>query len=241
MAFNIFDDHVPLEVFGVYRDTAAPYDLPLSLPGPTLRALHGSSHTFGTGALLWNAAVLLAAVTPEYIHPGRKVLELGAGLGIPGMAAAFLGASVTLTDLPKCLPVTADSLRANGFREASEGSVQWIHPLAAHSLTLKELNWLDPAPDGFDDGVDVILGADITIYTDRHEALINLLLKLATTETTILLAHEERGANQPFAFGKIAAPHFDVTELPSGTQRQACGIQSDDVVVYQLKRRASTK
>jgi hypothetical protein len=54
----------------------------------------------GPGGAVWDAAVVLA----QYVTSlgaalrGARVLELGAGTGVPGLAAARLGADVTLTD-----------------------------------------------------------------------------------------------------------------------------------------------
>jgi hypothetical protein len=55
----------------------------------------------GPGGAVWDAAVVLA----QYVHSlgstalrGAAVIELGAGTGLPGIAAARLGADVTLTD-----------------------------------------------------------------------------------------------------------------------------------------------
>ena len=129
MSFNIFDDHVPLEVFGVYRDSPDPFALDLN--GRSLKVRQGSGHTYGTGALLWSAAVLLAHVVPQYVREGQAVVELGAGLGLPAVQAALGGARVTLTDLLSCFPVTADNLKANGFAMANGAAGLWAR--ARHS------------------------------------------------------------------------------------------------------------
>ena len=48
---------------------------------------------------LWEAAIVLSRFMVNLSPaPGTTVLELGAGLGAPGLAAAALGCSVTLSD-----------------------------------------------------------------------------------------------------------------------------------------------
>lgn len=68
-------------------------------------------------AELWPSALGLARFIwqgPDLA--GQKVLELGAGLGLPGIAAAFKGAAVTQTDLvPASLEWARENARLNGF------------------------------------------------------------------------------------------------------------------------------
>ncbi|MCK5516419.1 MAG: methyltransferase, partial [Desulfobulbaceae bacterium] len=48
---------------------------------------------------LWEAAIVLSQfMVTLQPKPGTTVLELGAGLGAPGLAAAAMGCSVTLSD-----------------------------------------------------------------------------------------------------------------------------------------------
>ncbi|CAD7959849.1 unnamed protein product [Amoebophrya sp. A120] len=63
---------------------------------------------------LWNASVVLLRYLqkqyPESSWKGKKILELGSGLGHLAFALAQLGADVTCTEQPKCVPVLQDSL-----------------------------------------------------------------------------------------------------------------------------------
>ena len=61
-----------------------------------------------TGGTVWDSAILLAwwiIKHPDVILQ-KRVAELGAGTGVPGLIAAKLGASeVVLTDLPTMVPL----------------------------------------------------------------------------------------------------------------------------------------
>jgi len=54
------------------------------------------------GLYLWPASFALARyiLASRDIFVGKRVLELGAGVGLPGLVAAAIGAHVTLTDHP---------------------------------------------------------------------------------------------------------------------------------------------
>src|SRR5205809_5771953 len=64
-------------------------------------------------AHLWSGAVVLATAVPR---GARRVLELGCGLGLPGLTAARRGARVTFVDrVPAALAFVRASARANGL------------------------------------------------------------------------------------------------------------------------------
>ncbi|KAM4716471.1 histone-arginine methyltransferase METTL23 [Anableps anableps] len=103
------------------------------------------------GMYVWPCAVVLAQYL--WFHRdqlrGRAVLELGAGVSLPGVVAARCGAQVTLSDgsdKPLCLENCRRSCEANGLQ----------------GVTVLGLSWGDVSPDLLLlPKQDVVLGSDV--------------------------------------------------------------------------------
>lgn len=55
---------------------------------------------------------------PPSLPAGMRCVELGAGVGLVGLALAAMGAQVAITDVEKVLPLMRENLGANGFDPA---------------------------------------------------------------------------------------------------------------------------
>lgn len=87
---------------------------------------------------------------------GRRVVELGCGIGLPGLAAAAAGAEVTFSDyVPIAVELAVANARRNGFENA-RGLV---------------LDWKLPPSESF----DWVLGSDILYDHHNHLPLIHTL------------------------------------------------------------------
>jgi predicted nicotinamide N-methyase len=131
-------------------------------------------------AEVWPSGVALAEHVAALDVCGRRVLELGAGLGLPSLAAALRGADVLATDWAEDAVAL---LRANAERN--------------HVRLRAELARWDE-PERFGDGWDLVLAADVLYEQRNADQLLRLLPQLEARE--ILLAEPGRPfANQFFA------------------------------------------
>ena len=124
------------------------------------------------GVVLWPAAVALAHDVAERGAElrGRRVLELGAGTGLPGIVAAALGAQVVQTDRQE---LALSVCRRNGARNGVTG------------VTYRAADW-----EAWDDAAryDAILGADI-LYAERlHPHLQRIFETNLAPDGRVLLA-----------------------------------------------------
>jgi predicted nicotinamide N-methyase len=145
-------------------------------------------------AELWASGVALAKAVPALDVAGRRVLELGAGLGLPSLAAALCGADVLATDWAED---AVSLLRANATRNSIR-------------LRARRVRWDEPDPLLRGAPWDLVLCADV-LYEERNAAqLLELLPKLGGE---VVLADSGR----PFAKSFLA--HWHVEMLADGVYR----------------------
>ena len=146
-------------------------------------------------AELWPSGAALARVVAELDLGGLRALELGAGLGLPSLAAALRGADVLATDwADDAVTLLRENAALNGI-----------------GLRAERVRWDDPGP--LLDGApwDIVLGADL-LYEERNASLLlELLPRLGGRD--VLLADPGR----PAAAGFLA--HWDVEEVADRVYR----------------------
>jgi len=142
---------------------------------------------------LWPSAIALSnyLISSSIIQPGQHVLEIGCGLGLPGIVAGKLGAKVTLTDyMPEPLVFAEHNWKLNNPQPAS----------------FQILDWRNPDPSF---ASDLVLAADVAYETKAFSDLINAFGVLVKPGGTLLLAEPNRAFAQSF-FSQLKKQGFKV-------------------------------
>jgi predicted nicotinamide N-methyase len=134
------------------------------------------------GVALWPSSIALAhevAARAEWL-PGRSVLELGAGTGLPGIVAASLGARVSQTDRQELvLAVCQRNAERNGARVAELRLADWTA-------------WED------DGRYDLVIGSDILYGEALHPHLRQIFERNLAPGGRVLVGDPFRGASMCF-------------------------------------------
>lgn len=168
-------------------------------------------------AELWPAALMLSrALVQETWLPDWTALEIGCGVGLPGITALSLGMRVIFSDYDAtALQFAARNAEANGFSRFE---------------TLL-MDWRCPPPDL---RVPLILAADV-IYEERHlTPLVQLIQSALTSDGVCWLSDPDRPTCKAFQRALTAADLTFQTELAS-----ALGPEGQPVAgrLYRIRRR----
>lgn len=150
-------------------------------------------------AELWPSSRALAAWLWRRDLRGLRVLELGCGVGLAGIAAALRGARVVQTDYAAGALALA---RANALRNGC--------PDVSHRLA----DWRDFPPLGC---FDLILGADILYEPRLHAHLRDVLDRHLAPGGRVVLADPGRLGAEAFVLSlERAGWRWELEELPAG-------------------------
>ena len=129
------------------------------------------------GIVLWPASIALAHEVASRPFRGARVLELGAGTGLPGIVAAALGARVVQTERQEvALFVCKRNAERNGISEIDHRAADWTA-------------WEDR------EKYDCILGSDILYASSLHPHLRRIFETNLAPRGTILLSDPFRKAS----------------------------------------------
>lgn len=127
-------------------------------------------------AELWPSALALSQYLCEmsFDWKGKKVLEIGAGLALPSILAAKLGASITVSDyLQEAILFAQKNLALNQIFDAK----------------FLQLDWREPK---IELAADVLIAADVAYETRMFEPLLLAFKQLCKPNGLILLAEPNR-------------------------------------------------
>jgi predicted nicotinamide N-methyase len=135
------------------------------------------------GFLLWDSAIALAewlVGQAEQVR-GKRMLELGAGVGLPGLVARSLGAEVWQTDhQPMALSLAAVNMKQNGVPGSHHFVADWR-------------TWMHT------DCYDILLGADILYERSMHAHLERIFCQNLRPGGRLLLSDPGRPQALEFA------------------------------------------
>lgn len=165
---------------------------------------------------LWDAAMILSYVLGSQPSPGgKRLLELGAGLGAPGLAAAAAGFDVTISDYED---IIMDFQKVSAAASKLE-NIQFSH-----------LDWLNP-PDL--EPFDVLAGAEILFRDEFFEPLLNIFKNYLKPDGMIYLAHDAKRQSLP-KFLKLAQHDFEIALKEQVIKRDGKKIT---IIVNRLRHR----
>lgn len=141
---------------------------------------------------IWEASIVLADYIAG-ISPSKKILELGAGLGVISIAAAGFGHQVLATDYEE-LPLKFIELSAKENK-------------LSENLRIKTLDWKNP---NLNEKFNIIAGSEIIFRKSFYEPLLNLFKNLSEPDGEILLAHSSERKRVLIPFLYKAQHEFEV-------------------------------
>ena len=157
-----------------------------------IRSIPGKLHGIGqeaVGRILWPSATILSRwlIKNSEILRGKRVLEIGAGVGLVGIVSASLGAqSVTLSDYSdNLLSNLSMNIELNSGHHLVEGCVGAIPPTCC--VDVRKLNWSDGSfrssspPTNLDDCIsfaeyDILVGSDLICCREDTAGVVGVVV-----------------------------------------------------------------
>ncbi len=154
-------------------------------------------------AKVWPAAIGLCLFLndhPEYIA-GKSVLELAAGLGLPGLYAASLAGEVSITDRE---PLAIAYIKASAINQNKS------------NIRTAALNWVDATT--LPDSPDVLLLSDVNYDMDIFEELKKVVRFFLRKKCTVIISTPQR----------LVAKTFINSWLPHCSKQWNCNVDHDE-------------
>lgn len=153
-----------------------------------------SSATWSLFGQLWPASRVLAEAVNEADIEGRRILEIGCGLGLSSLVLQRRGADITASDYH---PLAEPFLDYNA-------ALNQLPP-----ISYRDLPWESPPPDL--GRFDLIIGSDILYERDHAATLAHLIKRHARPRAEVLITCPGRGYRGRFSRA-LQAQGYRLTE-----------------------------
>ena len=164
---------------------------------------------------IWEASILLAAyLIAQPVVPGRRILEIGTGLGVSGLFAAACGHDVTLSDHKEEI---IRFIRANTL----------LNKL--NNVPIINVDWTKPASSQL---YDWIVGSEVVYHRSTYDSLLQFFQQALKPNGTIFLAKSKSLPAKVF-FSKLTQ-YFKFKQLD---KLMRSGDQEFAISLYAIKRK----
>lgn len=171
--------------------------------------------TFPFWAKLWESSIVLANLLVALpAREGNRLLELGAGLGLPGIAASVAGYDAVLTDNDQViLDFQQVSAAANENQRTEHQLFDWKNP-----------SQMEP--------FDLIVGAEVLANEEIVDPLLDICKNYLIKDGTIYLAHDIKRKCLPI-FLRKAEKDFHIGSKKQSIRRDGTIV---DILINRLQR-----
>jgi 2-polyprenyl-3-methyl-5-hydroxy-6-metoxy-1,4-benzoquinol methylase len=144
--------------------------------------------------LVWPSARILAGIVQDLPLLGKRVLEIGCGLGLASLVMQRRGADITASDLhPLAAGFMAENLRLNQLPAIDFRTGNWAE--------------IDSSLGSF----DLIVGSDVLYERDLPDQLAGFLDRHSRPEVEVIIIDPERGNRSAFnkAMARLGFRHSE--------------------------------
>jgi len=166
---------------------------------------------------VWESAIVLAEDLALLDGAGRRLVELGCGLGLPALVAARRGFTVTATDYEE---PALEGVRYNAARNGVCG------------LQTRVVDWRSPPADL--PPQDLVVAADVLYEKHHPAALAGVIAALLAADGVGLVADPGRARAEEFPAAAAAA---GLVATPTGARRPEGVAAGPAVEVWRVVRR----
>ncbi|KFG56426.1 putative methyltransferase [Toxoplasma gondii FOU] len=182
-----------LGIWGLKTSKFYPYEMYV----PTRRRVHVKENQWSNPATqVWPQNLFLckylemrAAREGLEVFQDAKVLELGSGCGLVGMVASLLGASVTVSELDKGLPLLRHNIEAFKAEWRNQAQISCDDAAAVASRLSLDSSSRDRCP------FRMVICSDVWADKELRSCFLLLLLKAIATDSEVLMCHTWRNAD----------------------------------------------